>query len=176
MASSPSLLFRISVVLLPVSLVLYLASLAMDVAEVIQTTTILGMSRETVTGYRLLTTIRDLWREGEMVLVVAITAFTIVFPVGKYVALLYVLLGRARRRVVLAWVKNLGQWSMGDVFVVAFLVVMLRINTGPLTVRVSSEPGLYVFAASVVTSMIVSVLLAVHEDRRLRSAAPPTSD
>jgi len=169
-------LYWTSAILLPLSLVMYLASLAMDVAEVTQTTMILGIGKETVTGYRLLTTIRDLWREGEMILVVAITAFTIVFPVGKYLALLYVLLGRARRAVVLSWVKNLGQWSMGDVFVVAFLVVMLRINTGPLTIQVASKPGLYVFAASVVTSMIVSVLLAVHEDRQLKGATRPGAD
>ena len=46
---------------------------------------------------------------------------------------------------------------MGDVFVVAFLVVYLRINssvvsTGTLAdiaVRVDVEPGMYLFAASV---------------------------
>jgi len=170
-----STLYWISVILLPISLLLYLASMAMDVAQVTQTTMIFGNARETTTGYRLLTTIRDLWREGEMVLVVAITAFTILFPVSKYIVLVYIQLGRPRRARALTWVKNLGQWSMGDVFVVAFLVVMLRINSGPVQVRVASQPGLYVFAASVVTAMVVSVLLAMHEER-FSPKAPPERD
>jgi uncharacterized paraquat-inducible protein A len=102
-----------------------------------------------------------------MILTVAITAFTIVFPVSKYFGLAYVIWGRndSVRLRSLRWIKNLGQWSMGDVFVVALLVVILRINTLATSLHVEPRPGLYVFAASVITSMVVSVLLAFEEDR-----------
>ena len=113
-----------------------------------------------------MSTIRTLYENGEWILAIAITAFTIVFPISKYFGLSYVLFGpspRARRES-LRWIKNLGQWSMGDVFVVALLVVILRINTASTTMKVVVEPGLYIFAASVLTSMVISVLLAFDGD------------
>jgi hypothetical protein len=131
---------------------------------------------------RLLETIRDLWRDGDAFLAVCLVMFTIFFPITKYVALTALLVdrvgpeGRAR---VLAWLKSWGQWSMGDVFVVAFLVVYLRINTSVVStggelariaVRVDVEPGMYVFAASVVSAMICSMLLTAAE----RSTPPET--
>jgi paraquat-inducible protein A len=156
-----------SAFLLPGSLLLYASSLAMDVATSVTTLSVFGVNQSTESAYRLLSTIRDLYRDGEWVLAIAITAFTIVFPVSKYMGLAYVLFGRThgRRQRILGWIKNLGQWSMGDVFVVALLVVILRINTAATTLRVRVEPGLFVFAASVLSSMIVSVFLALEEDR-----------
>lgn len=151
--------------LLPASLVLYVYSLSMNVAVLQTTIGAFGITKTTESPYRLLTVIRDLWQGGDVALCIIITAFTILFPVSKYVALFYVMLAHSRpaRAKVLTWIKNLGQWSMGDVFVVATLVVVLRLNTSDsltnLTLKV--QPGLYVFAASVILSMIVSALLAI---------------
>ena len=157
-----------SAFLLPGSLLLYLGSLRMDVATSITTISAFGVNQSSEDPYRLLSTIRTLYEEGEWILAIAITAFTLVFPISKYLGLIYVLVGRSKqtRSRTLNWIKNLGQWSMGDVFVVALLVVILRINTAATTLRVRVEPGLFVFAASVLTSMIVSVFLAIDEDRR----------
>ncbi len=127
---------------------------------------------------RLLETIRDLWRDGDEFLAISLVMFTLFFPLSKYAALLALLAGAARPTVrdrVLAWLKNWGQWSMGDVFVVAFLVVYLRINTSVVSaggelahiaVRVDVEPGMYFFAASVISAMVCSMLL-------MRSPRPP---
>lgn len=127
---------------------------------------------------KLLETIRDLWRDGDAFLAACLVMFTIFFPISKYVALGTLLAGTtgaAAHARVLGWLKSWGQWSMGDVFVVAFLVVYLRINTSVvgtggelarIAVRVDVEPGMYVFAASVVTAMICSMLLT-------RSPQPP---
>jgi hypothetical protein len=68
---------------------------------------------------------------------------------------------------------------MGDVFVVAFLVVYLRINTSvvgtgklaDIAVRVDVEPGLYLFAASVLTGMLCSMLLTSTAGGRLAEPA-----
>ncbi len=122
---------------------------------------------------RLIQTIKDLWATGttgDAFLAAAITAFTIFFPITKYIALSWLLFATpaaATRGRVLTWLKSWGQWSMGDVFVVAFMVVIMKINTSvvssshlaDITVRVGVEPGLYFFAASVVTAMICSMLI-----------------
>lgn len=175
--SSRSFLYRIAAALLPVSLLLYLGSLTMDVAVVRTTIGLLSASKTTEEPFRLLGTIRTLYERGDWFLVVAITAFTIVFPVGKYLALGVVLTRRdpARSRW-LTWIKNLGQWSMGDVFVVALIVVIVRINSGFANVQVGVEPGLYVFAASVLTSMIVSTFLSFEPSPTQSAPAAPMRD
>lgn len=170
-----SSLWKASAVLLPLSLLLYLLSLAMDVATAVNTVSVFGVSRSSEEPYRLLSTIRDLYESREWVLAIAITAFTIIFPIAKYIGLGFVMIvhGHSARERVLNWIKNWGQWSMGDVFVVALLVVILRINTMASTLSVRVENGLYVFGASVITSMIASVLLAIDEDavQRRKDAA-----
>ena len=151
----------VSAVMLPLSLGLYVLSLTMNVAEVHKTLQVFGIGRTDVEAMRLLTTIRDLYREGEVFLAGMITAFTLFFPVSKYLALGYVMwTGHVgRRRAFLTAIKNLGQWSMGDVFVVALLVVTMRLNSGVASVDIVVLPGLWVFAISVLLSMVVSALL-----------------
>lgn len=128
---------------------------------------------------RLLQTIKDLWATGtagDAFLAVALIAFTVFFPITKYLALGWLLFGatqRSTRDRVLSWLKSWGQWSMGDVFVVAFMVVFMKINTSvvsssnlaDITVRVGVEPGMYFFAASVITAMICSMLLSAAESQ-----------
>jgi paraquat-inducible protein A len=156
----------IGVVLLGISLGLYVTSLTMDVAQVDRTTAVFGVGKTEVTPYSLLRTIRDLHEDGEWGLAAIITAFTLIFPIGKYLALAYVYLGRNERwrGRLLLWVKNLGQWSMGDVFVIALMVVIIRFNGSLAEIAVHPLPGLWVFAFSVILSMIASALLGF--DRR----------
>jgi paraquat-inducible protein A len=153
-------------VLLGISLGLYVTSLTMDVAQVERTTAVFGVGKTDISPYSLLRTIRDLWEDGEWGLSAIITAFTLIFPIGKYLALGYVYAGRSElwRGRMLLWVKNLGQWSMGDVFVVALMVVIIRFNGSVAEVAVRPLAGLWVFAASVILSMIASALLGF--DRR----------
>ncbi|MFT4569412.1 MAG: hypothetical protein ACI8TX_000783 [Hyphomicrobiaceae bacterium] len=123
---------------------------------------------------RLLQTIRDLWEIDDVFLATCITLFTVVFPISKYIALAWLTFGAAAttsRKRVLSWLKSWGQWSMGDVFVVAFMVVFLKINTSVVSsstlaeirVRVAVESGMYLFAASVMLAMICSMLLSASE-------------
>ena len=170
-------LYWISAALLPVSAALYAISLTMNVAMVKTTISVMAISKTSEEPIRLLTTIRTLYERGDWFLVVAITAFTIFFPVSKYLALGVVLTQHdPTRSRWLTWIKNLGQWSMGDVFVVALVVVIVRINSGFANVAVAVEPGLYVFAASVLTSMFVSTFLAFEpkqkERARVETASP----
>ena len=166
MNQRPTPLFVVAVALLPASFALYLVSLTMFVAQTVKTVQVFGVGKTEVDAYRLLGTIRTLYEDGDVGLAVIITCFTILFPVAKYIALGGVVLARnpRRRDRILRWVKNLGQWSMGDVFVVALLVVIVRINHSVVQVHVDPLPGLWVFAASVLTSMVASALLGFHFD------------
>jgi paraquat-inducible protein A len=171
--------FLSSVIILPVSASLYAISLAMNVAEIRTHIQFGSFVHDNNESLKLLSTIKKLYESGDYTLTVIITAFTIVFPIGKFLALGYVLASQnmRRRARVNTWIKNLGQWSMGDVFVVALLVVILRINTSVGQMHVSASPGLYVFTASVLTSMLVSALLAFEPVRRNETArTAPSGD
>ena len=173
MAETRSGRYWTSAVLLPVSAVLYVVSLTMEVATVNTTLGILGLGKTTTESYSLPRTLSVLWERGDTFLWIMIFSFTILFPVTKYLALGLVMFARdPGRSRTLTWVKNLGQWSMGDVFVVAFLVVMMRINSSVAQLSVKVEPGIYVFAVSVILSMIVSTLLAFEPRRPIESKRP----
>ncbi len=95
-----------------------------------------------------------LFREGELLLFFLIGLFTVIFPVAKLV-LAYWLWWRLGRSLpsgskLPAWIETLGKWSMLDVFVVALLIVVLKLS---LLSDVTVEPGLYVFAIGVIASM-----------------------
>ena len=57
-----------------------------------------------------------------------------------------------QRSSVLRVLDKLGKWSMLDVFIVAVLVVALKL--GPLA-EVTIEPGFYYFGAAVILSMLI---------------------
>lgn len=165
-----SVAFVLASIVLPVSLILYVTSLFMDVTQIIRRVEVLGLGKDDVDPYRLLTTIEALWNDGQTGLALIIVAFTLVFPIGKYLALGFVMIGRfdGKRATALRWVKNLGQWSMGDVFVVALMVVIVRVDSSFAQISVKPMPGLWVFAASVILAMIASAALGFHFDRRGR--------
>lgn len=95
-----------------------------------------------------------LFREGELLLFFLIGLFTVAFPVTK-LTLAYWLWSRLGRSLpsgskLPARIETLGKWSMLDVFVVALLIVVLKLS---LLSDVTVEPGLYVFAIGVIASM-----------------------
>jgi len=132
-----------------------------------------------VSNIKLLTTIRDLYRGDEetppdFFLATCILLFTIFFPVTKYIALSWILAPANKgKEQVLNWLKNWGQWSMGDVFVIAFMVTFIKINTSIISspkiadikvadikVHVDVLPGMYLFAAAIIAGMIASMLVS----------------
>ena len=90
--------FMASAIVLPISAALYGASLTMHVAEIrthIQFGTFVHDNNESL---KLLSTIQRLYESGDYTLTVIITAFTILFPIGKFLALGFVLASRKVRR------------------------------------------------------------------------------
>jgi hypothetical protein len=138
-----------------------------------------------ISPIKLLSTIRDLYfKSGDTFLATCILLFTIFFPITKYMALLWIMVMKraTNRKRLLSWLKTWGQWSMGDVFVAAFLVVMLKINTSVVStttlatirVHVDIETGMYLFGGSVIFAMIVSMLLTWWHDAGV-DVAPATA-
>lgn len=115
-------------------------------------------------AYSAWTGVVALWHQQEYLLAAVLFIFCIVFPLVKLAALAliwFVRLADHQRTAVLHWLEVLGKWSMLDVFVVAILIVLVKL--GPLA-QVEPRSGVYVFAAAILCSM----LLTVHINRLAR--------
>ena len=99
----------------------------------------------------------ELWKQNELALAVVLFFFSIVFPLLKLVGLAVIWFWRLReteRARLLHWLEALGKWSMLDVFVVAILIVLVKL--GPLA-KVEPRAGVYVFSAAILCSMLTTM-------------------
>jgi paraquat-inducible protein A len=98
-----------------------------------------------------------LFKEGEYILFLIIFVFTILFPVVKIIFLALIHYFRfwpqEKRKKLLHYLSLVSKWSMLDVFIVALLVVIIRLG---ITGRVEVRWGIYVFAASVILSTLAT--------------------
>jgi len=98
----------------------------------------------------------QLFAAGEYLLFVLIGSFSVLFPLAKMLALFPRCHGIDLRPAAGIWVRRLnamGHWSMLDVFVVAILVVVIKLGD---VVRIEIRYGLYLFAAAVIFSMLLA--------------------
>lgn len=105
--------------------------------------------------YSVVTGVFGLAEDRQYVLATVVFFWSVVFPIGKLALLYWLWFGRSdakQRAVVLKRLDKLGKWSMLDVYIVAVLIVAVKL--GPLA-EVTVEPGLYVFGAAVLLSMLV---------------------
>ena len=128
---------------------------------------LLFLSRE----ISILRGVGELWAEDEIFLAVIVGAFSVVLPtvkLGLALTLWYrAESGSAALRRHLGWIELAGRWSMLDVFVVALTVVAIEVS---LIDEVTVHPGIYVFTAAIVLSLLVVQRMTALA-RRL--AAPP---
>ena len=100
---------------------------------------------------------------GEWGLFTLIGLFSVVFPVIKLALLALVwnveAQSSATHRRHLRWLAEYSKWSMLDVFVVALLVVSLKLGA---LAQAHVREGLYYFAVSVVLTMLVSYWIGRH--------------
>ena len=111
----------------------------------------------------LLSALQQLAREAEWGLFALVGLFSVVFPILKSVLLLLVWnfdpsYGERHRRH-LRWLATYGKWSMLDVFVVALLVVSVKLGS---LAEARVEVGIYAFAASVILTMLLSAWISHH--------------
>lgn len=113
----------------------------------------------------LLSALQQLAQEAEWGLFVLVGSFSVVFPVLKLLVLLLIwnfepAQGERHRRH-LHWLTEYGKWSMLDVFVVALLVVSVKLG---MMAEAHVEIGIYAFAASVILTMLLSAWIGRHAD------------
>lgn len=99
----------------------------------------------------------QLAREGDYVLFAVILLFSVIFPIVK-ILVLYLIWNHgsadpAKHRRHLHAIAHYGKWSMLDVFVVALLLVSLKLGA---IAHVRVHFALYAFAASVLLTMAVT--------------------
>jgi paraquat-inducible protein A len=99
--------------------------------------------------------------EGEPLLFLIVFSFSILMPAWK-MALLYRLLhaqegDNARRHRQLHVLSFLGKWSMLDVFVVAILVVTVKLGA---IASITVHFGIYLFTLAVLASMLLTHKIA----------------
>lgn len=110
-------------------------------------------------SYSVWTGVVALWNSNEILLAGVLFFFCLVFPITKLVALgviWFMRLPEERRDRLLHWLEILGKWSMLDVFVVAILIVLVKL--GPLA-RVEPREGVYVFCAAIISSMLTTMYI-----------------
>ena len=130
-----------------------------------------------VQDYSILTTLTTLYDNREWLLLVLVGLFGVANPVFKLDQMY-----RAWRRLdvhgeeinkTLKRIDLISKWSMGDVFVVAVLVVVMK--TSGVMADAHVKPGVYLFAASSIGSMIVAFFLkqsVEHHQVTIRSTFP----
>ena len=107
--------------------------------------------------FSVLSGVLELAREGQVFLFLVITGFSVVLPILK----LWVLYRLVSKNAVpkekvkkqLHWMHEYGKWSMLDVFVVAVLVVAVKLEA---IADVEMRFGLYAFAASALLTMYIT--------------------
>jgi paraquat-inducible protein A len=116
--------------------------------------------------------LRQLAAEAEWGLFLLVGSFSVLFPILKILMLFLVWnfdpARGARHRRHLEWLSTYSKWSMLDVFVVALLVVSVKLGA---MAEARVEAGIYAFAASVVLTMLLSSWIGGHAEEPLPSSA-----
>jgi len=99
----------------------------------------------------------DLWDEHYFGLFIIIMSFSVLFPMIKIVMMFYLQMApsasRQRHKKLINVLELVGKWSMLDVFVVAILLVAIKL--GPMA-DVTVHYGVYVFSSAIIIMMLVS--------------------
>ena len=110
--------------------------------------------------YSVITGVIDLFRCGNIFLAALIFGFSAVFPTLKLLLLLVLWFRRIdeeERRRTLWYLEFLGKWSMLDVFVVILMIGSIQFG---ILARGQVEPGVYVFGAAILISMVATLVVA----------------
>ena len=111
----------------------------------------------------LLTGIVDLLSHGNYLVGVVVLVFSVIFPLGKIVMLLELslleVLHRKHKAITLRAMEHLGKWSMMDVMLLAFLVMLVKLGN---LVEFQFGPGVFAFVGCVTMSMIASLSFDPH--------------
>ncbi len=109
--------------------------------------------------FSILEGIQALRDDGHLSLAVLVFFFSVIFPIAKLAMLTcawFVPLGETLRSRVINGLSLLGKWSMLDVFIVAVLIVAVKLGA---LAEAKPLPGVYYFGASVLLAMLATALV-----------------
>lgn len=126
----------------------------------IMTMTYLGRSNETT----IMGGIINLYESGMYGLAILVFMVSIIVPIGKILVMLFLLfvsplhspLSHLAHHRLWRFVERIGPWSMLDVFLVAILVALVKLQD---MARVEPGPGIVAFAGVVLLTLIASQVL-----------------
>ncbi|MGB5518729.1 MAG: paraquat-inducible protein A, partial [Gammaproteobacteria bacterium] len=108
-------------------------------------------------SFSIISGLLQLVADGKIFLFVIIFMFSVVLPVAKLAVLFRLLSSRSNNNDTLHRYLHLmhqyGKWSMLDVFVVALLVVAVKLGA---VARVETHFGLYAFGTAVLLTMAIT--------------------
>lgn len=107
----------------------------------------------------ILGSIVKLYDSGELVVAFVILLFSILLPVTKSLLLSFMLVFHQSswNKKLVIFFKQIGKWSMLDVFIVSTFLVYFTSNIGGIT-KAEIQVGLYFFLTYVILSMITAIL------------------
>jgi paraquat-inducible protein A len=108
--------------------------------------------------FSVLSGIISLWEEKYYILAIIVFVFSVIFPLFKLISLFvlwFVRLTENKRKRLLGYLEVLGKWSMLDVFVVAIIIVTIKLG---VLASAKAEKGIYCFAASIILAMIITAM------------------
>ena len=107
--------------------------------------------------FSLLTACWNLLKQGQVFLFAVIALFSIILPIFKLVLLTRLVLSKSliseSTKKVLGLMHRFGKWSMLDVFVVAILVVVIKLGA---IGSVEKHIGLYAYAGAAILIMLLT--------------------
>jgi len=106
----------------------------------------------------VLGTLQTLWESANYFPFLLIFLFGIIVPLVKSAIIFYLLLAKSPGRKWYRFVSTISKWAMADVLAISIFVAFLGANALQST-KATIEPGFYFFAAYVILSGIISMLL-----------------
>ncbi len=107
--------------------------------------------------------ILDLFHHGNYVIGLVILVFSIVLPLAKLILLLELswlcTLNRHQRAWTYRWMEQIGKWSMMDVLLLAFLVMLIKLSG---ILQFHFGPAVVAFAMCVCFSILASISFDPH--------------
>lgn len=150
---------KIIQLLLLVTLLLFITGISLPILTI---TKLLVVSNEV----SILTGLQQLFEEQHYFIFLVILSFSIVLPLLK---LYYLFLLSARKAVnnrkyskYLHLMHRYGRWSMLDVFVIAILIMTVKLGA---LASVEIESGMFYFTAAVILLMIITSVMVNLESR-----------
>lgn len=111
----------------------------------------------------ILSGIIELFQHGNYFVGGVVFVFSILFPLTKMVVLLELsclqLLNRQHKAIMLRLMEQLGKWSMMDVMLLAFMVMLVKLGD---MVEFSFGPAIFAFILCVAMSMLASLSFDPH--------------